>query len=171
MLKKLANCLILGSLFTSSAFAGDFLAKVSNGALSDNSQGVKALNLDEMKQVKGGYQVLTSKLGNSEYIALAIPDNTTTYKQLVAIYTVTGDNTFSNTFLGYTVKRNIAISSSGKPYVLFNYGVALLDRQTGLHRVNSSEILNNNQVIKELTMKYKTQFESNLGGWTARARR
>ncbi|AHY39330.1 hypothetical protein ABT242_001290 [Campylobacter jejuni] len=124
-----------------------------------------------MKQVKGGYQVLTSKLGNSEYIALAIPDNTTTYKQLVAIYTVTGDNTFSNTFLGYTVKRNIAISSSGKPYVLFNYGVALLDRQTGLHRVNSSEILNNNQVIKELTMKYKTQFESNLGGWTARARR
>lgn len=93
MLKKLVNCLILGSLFTSSAFAGDFLAKVSNGALSDNSQGVKALNLDEMKQVKGGYQVLTSKLGNSEYIALAIPDNTTTYKQLVAIYTVTGDNT------------------------------------------------------------------------------
>ncbi|EAK8329068.1 hypothetical protein E7M81_07225 [Campylobacter jejuni] len=171
MLKKLVNCLILGSLFTSSAFAGDFLAKVSNGVLSDNSQGVKALNLDEMKQVKGGYQVLTSKLGNSEYIALAIPDNTTTYKQLVAIYTVTGDNTFSNTFLGYTVKRNIAISSSGKPYVLFNYGVALLDRQTGLHRVNSSEILNNNQVIKELTMKYKTQFESNLGGWTARARR
>ncbi|RTI90442.1 hypothetical protein [Campylobacter jejuni] len=54
MLKKLVNCLILGSLFTSSAFAGDFLAKVSNGALSDNSQGVKALNLDEMKQVKGG---------------------------------------------------------------------------------------------------------------------
>ncbi|ADT71825.1 hypothetical protein, partial [Campylobacter jejuni] len=40
-----------------------------------------------------------------------------------------------------------------------------------MHRVNSSEILNNNQVIKELTMKYKTQFESNLGGWTARARR
>lgn len=33
MLKKLVNCLILGSLFTSSAFAGDFLAKVSNGAL------------------------------------------------------------------------------------------------------------------------------------------
>ncbi|EOG9248803.1 hypothetical protein ACLK82_001283, partial [Campylobacter coli] len=55
MLKKLASSLILGSLLASSAFAGDFLAKVSNGALSDNSQGVKALNLDEMKQVKGGY--------------------------------------------------------------------------------------------------------------------
>ncbi|EAL5417691.1 hypothetical protein CYB99_01430 [Campylobacter coli] len=55
MLKKLASSLILGSLLASSAFAGDFLAKVSNGALSDNSQGVKALNFDEMKQVKGGY--------------------------------------------------------------------------------------------------------------------
>lgn len=47
--------MILGSLLASSAFAGDFLAKVSN---SDNSQGIKALNLDEMKQVKGGYQVV-----------------------------------------------------------------------------------------------------------------
>ncbi len=57
MLKKLASSLILGSLLASSAFAGDFLAKVSNGSLSDNSQGVKALNLDEMKQIKGGYLV------------------------------------------------------------------------------------------------------------------
>ncbi len=28
MLKKLVNCLILGSLFTSSAFAGDFLLRL-----------------------------------------------------------------------------------------------------------------------------------------------
>ncbi|EAH5760398.1 hypothetical protein HJ549_001820 [Campylobacter coli] len=54
MFKKLASSLILGSLLASSAFAGDFLAKISNGALSDNSQGVKALNLDEMKQIVGG---------------------------------------------------------------------------------------------------------------------
>ena len=53
-MKKIFALLALTSLLTSSAFAGDFLAKVSNGALSDNSQGVKALNLDEMKQVKGG---------------------------------------------------------------------------------------------------------------------
>lgn len=62
MLKKLVNCLILGSLFTSSAFAGDFLAKVSNGALSDNSQGVKAVNLDEMKQVKVDIKFLQANL-------------------------------------------------------------------------------------------------------------
>ncbi len=49
--------MILGSLLASSAFAGDFLAKVTSGALSDNSQGIKALSLDEMKQVKGGYLV------------------------------------------------------------------------------------------------------------------
>ncbi|EME4743991.1 hypothetical protein VYH51_001850, partial [Campylobacter coli] len=54
-IKKIFALLALTSLLTSSAFAEDFLAKVSNGVLSDNSQGVKALNLDEMKQVKGGY--------------------------------------------------------------------------------------------------------------------
>ncbi|RTJ49217.1 hypothetical protein C3H65_08815 [Campylobacter jejuni] len=44
----------LGALLSSSAFAEDILAKVSNGAISDNSAGVKVLNLDEMKEVKGG---------------------------------------------------------------------------------------------------------------------
>ncbi|WP_332881450.1 bacteriocin [Campylobacter coli] len=66
MLKKLSTALILGSLLVSSAFAGDFLAKVSNGALSDNSQGVKALNLDEMKQVKGGYYILDTKFNQDK---------------------------------------------------------------------------------------------------------
>lgn len=56
-MKKIFALLALTSLLTSSVFAEDFLAKVSNGVLSDNSQGVKALNLDEMKQVKGGYVV------------------------------------------------------------------------------------------------------------------
>ncbi len=73
MFKKLASSLILGSLLASSAFAGDFLAKVSNGALSDNSQGVKALNLDEMKQVKGGYQTSFKLVGNNELLAFAKP--------------------------------------------------------------------------------------------------
>lgn len=73
MFKKLASSLILGSLLASSAFAGDFLAKVSNGALSDNSQGIKALNLDEMKQVKGGYQTSFKLVGNNELLAFAKP--------------------------------------------------------------------------------------------------
>ncbi|MGH2267421.1 hypothetical protein [Campylobacter taeniopygiae] len=56
MIKKLFSVTALGALLASSAFGDDFLAKVSNGALSDNSAGVKVLSLNEMKDVKGGYQ-------------------------------------------------------------------------------------------------------------------
>ncbi|EDP6822554.1 hypothetical protein GI169_07950 [Campylobacter upsaliensis] len=55
MFKKLLGVTALGTLLASSAFAEDILAKVSNGAISDNSAGVKVLSLDEMKEVKGGY--------------------------------------------------------------------------------------------------------------------
>ncbi|EMF7710934.1 hypothetical protein V4G23_001019 [Campylobacter jejuni] len=55
MFKKLLSVVALGALLSSSAFAEDILAKVSNGAISDNSAGVKVLSLDEMKEVKGGY--------------------------------------------------------------------------------------------------------------------
>ncbi|EAL52496.1 hypothetical protein [Campylobacter upsaliensis] len=54
MFKKLLGITALGALLASSAFAEDILAKVSNGAISDNSAGVKVLSLDEMKEVKGG---------------------------------------------------------------------------------------------------------------------
>ncbi|MCR2101541.1 hypothetical protein [Campylobacter upsaliensis] len=54
MFKKLLGVTALGALLASSAFAEDILAKVSNGAISDNSAGVKILSLDEMKEVKGG---------------------------------------------------------------------------------------------------------------------
>ncbi|EAK0838474.1 hypothetical protein I6Q15_001805 [Campylobacter upsaliensis] len=55
MFKKLLGVTALGALLASSAFAEDILAKVSNGAISDTSAGVKVLSLDEMKEVKGGY--------------------------------------------------------------------------------------------------------------------
>ncbi|TKX33027.1 bacteriocin [Campylobacter aviculae] len=76
MFKKLFSVTALGALLASSAFADDFLAKVSNGALSDNSVGVKVLSLNEMKDVKGGYQVQLhsgSQWGNNdEYYAVAL---------------------------------------------------------------------------------------------------
>ena len=59
-MKKIFAFLALISLLTSSAFAEDFLAKISKGALSDTSPGVKELSLEEMKQVKGGYRPFTS---------------------------------------------------------------------------------------------------------------
>ncbi|BEK32640.1 hypothetical protein RLQ69_001244 [Campylobacter jejuni] len=74
MLKKLTSSLILGSLLASSAFAEDFLAKLTKGALSDTSPGVKELSLEEMKQVKGGYAVTTIRISQNELAALAVPD-------------------------------------------------------------------------------------------------
>lgn len=56
MLKKFFALAVLSSLFISSALADDLLAKISNGAISDNSKGVKVLSLDEQKEVKGGYR-------------------------------------------------------------------------------------------------------------------
>ncbi|HEC1570621.1 TPA: hypothetical protein R1X71_001648 [Campylobacter upsaliensis] len=67
MFKKLLGVTALGTLLASSAFAEDILAKVSNGAISDNSAGVKVLSLDEMKEVKGGYQFIRNS--NYDYLA------------------------------------------------------------------------------------------------------
>ncbi|MFY4725537.1 bacteriocin [Campylobacter jejuni] len=205
MFKKLASSLILGSLLASSAFAGDFLAKVSNGALSDNSQGVKALNLDEIKQVKGGYLVGFINIGDNEIGALAITtinahdagvdfgdrdgseikyDKNGNYvpsksglcgigvatcsapsqNKLQEYMQVAGDPVLNA--LGYTVKRQVKVSDLGQPYVLFTYGVIVYNysSQTA-YRINSSAVLNNNIIIKELAGKYKEQMESALGGW------
>ncbi len=65
--KKLAGSLILGSLLANSAFASDLLAKISDGAISDNSKRVKVLSLDEQKDVKGGYVVHLLQQGNEMY--------------------------------------------------------------------------------------------------------
>lgn len=54
-MKKIFAFLASTSLLTSSAFAEDFLAKLTKGALSDKSPGVKELSLEEMKEVKGGW--------------------------------------------------------------------------------------------------------------------
>ncbi|EHH0074602.1 bacteriocin [Campylobacter coli] len=198
MLKKLVNCLILGSLFTSSAFAGDFLAKVSNGALSDNSQGVKALNLDEMKQVKGGYKVVPIingtemyaiakyEQGELQYIANYLKGNTNTPQGLCGIDQTSCSNPSKNRLIAflqvtqnsfsllptYIVKRQVKVSALGKPYVLFTYGVGAYNPNTyQMYKFNSSSMLNNNMIIKEMANKYKEYMESQLGGWTARARR
>ncbi|EAV9673757.1 hypothetical protein FFT86_04030 [Campylobacter upsaliensis] len=55
MFQKLFSVIALSALLVSFSFANDLLAKLSNGAVSDNSVGVKILSLDEMKEVRGGY--------------------------------------------------------------------------------------------------------------------
>lgn len=52
----------MAALLTDFAFADDFLAKITHGKLSDNSAGVKLLNLEEMKEVKGGMFYRLSQL-------------------------------------------------------------------------------------------------------------
>ncbi|MDL0101417.1 hypothetical protein [Campylobacter felis] len=74
MLKKLFSVIALGALLANFAFANDLLAKLSNGAVSDNSVGVKILSLDEMKEVRGGYAVATIRISQNELAALAVPD-------------------------------------------------------------------------------------------------
>ncbi|EOW2423595.1 hypothetical protein ACOT2U_001317 [Campylobacter upsaliensis] len=74
MFQKLFSVIALGALLANFAFANDLLAKLSNGAVSDNSVGVKILSLDEMKEVRGGYAVATIRISQNELAALAVPD-------------------------------------------------------------------------------------------------
>ncbi|EAJ7389865.1 hypothetical protein A0Y70_05135 [Campylobacter upsaliensis] len=162
MFQKLFSIVALSALLANFAFANDLLARLSNGAVSDNSVGVKILSLDEMKEVRGGYRTSAFLIAENEYLALAIPDQTTTYRQAVAIYSITNDDSLRNVLLGYTVKRNVSYSKNGS-FVYFTYGVAMVDKN-GVHRVNMNSALNNNLVIKELSRAYKEDFERRLGG-------
>lgn len=66
--------------------------------------------------------------------------------------------------LGYSVTRNIGVNK-GATYTYFTYKVITYDTNLRTcHNITSSQLLNNNAIIKELTQKYKTTFENILGG-------
>ena len=66
--------------------------------------------------------------------------------------------------LGYSVTRNIGVNK-GATYTYFTYKVIAYDTNLRTyHNITSSQLLNNNAIIKELTQKYKTTFENILGG-------
>lgn len=89
------------------------------------------------------------------------------YNKLQEFMQVAGDPVLNA--LGYTVKRNIGISSLGNKFVYFTYGVIVYNFPSKtFYRVNSSAVLNNNLVIKELAQHYKETFESDLGGYYIR---
>ncbi|MEB2811475.1 bacteriocin [Campylobacter upsaliensis] len=208
MFQKLFSIVALGALLANFAFANDILAKLSNGAVSDNSVGVKILSLDEMKEVRGGYLTVPIKLSNNEIGMLAVTTinahdagvhfgsrdgseikydkngnyvpsksglcgigvaycNAPSSAKLQEYMQVAGDPVLNA--LGYTVKRQVKVSNLGKPYVLFTYGVGAYDTQTWqMYKLNSSSMLNNNMIIKEMANKYKGQMENALGGWYVR---
>lgn len=81
-------------------------------------------------------------------------------------------NAFLNTYnyryhgLVYTVTREIKVSDRGVKYPLFTYGVEAFNRFDGtFHKINSSAVLNNNMIVRELRDNYKVQMENGLGGW------
>ena len=66
--------------------------------------------------------------------------------------------------LGYSVTRNIGFNKSAA-YTYFTYKVITYDTNLRTyHNITSSQLLNNNAIIKELAQKYKSTFESILGG-------
>ncbi|EAL8649330.1 hypothetical protein DYR64_09145 [Campylobacter coli] len=192
-MKTLSNIIILSALLINFSFANDLLAKLSNGAVSDNSQGVKALNLDEMKQVKGGYVFGDYKIfkdrRNLTSEVYAIVDFTQyelenlnkglcgagedkcqnpSRDRLFAWLQVSA-NSPADYRPVYKVKRQIKYSNLGQPYVLFTYGVAVYDRKNGqIYQYNSSPMLNNNRIIREITHQYKYAIEDAMGGWNPR---
>ena len=69
MYKAFFRLALLGALTANLSLADDFLARATNGALSDNSVGVKKLTADEASKVVGGYKI-------------GILDNRTKYKPI-----------------------------------------------------------------------------------------
>lgn len=191
-MKKIFALLALTSLLTSSVFAEDFLAKLTKGALSDTSPGVKELSLEEMKQVKGGYVVefeffkdrrnLTSEVYAIAEITLEERKNLdkglcgagedkcqNPSRDRLFAWLQASANSPADYRPVYKVKRQIKHSNLGQPYVLFTYGVAVYNVNNGqIYQYNSSPILNNNRIIREIAHQYKSVIEDAMGGWNPR---
>ena len=209
---------LLGALTASLSLADDFLARATNGALSDNSVGVKKLTADEASKVVGGYKIgildnrTKYKPIPNQVWAIALPDvqnelgwsvvgddlnlqqtmkndkglcpigvtncylneKTKTHKwqsrqRLLdyqqALQALDGSN-YLYTGLAYSVTRHIGYSRTGK-FVYFTYGVATYNRLNGkMRNINSSSVLNNNRIIKEISASHKEAMENVLGGWS-----
>ncbi|ENY9517978.1 hypothetical protein ACF5NF_001330 [Campylobacter jejuni] len=191
-IKKIFALLALTSLLTSSVFAEDFLAKLTKGALSDTSPGVKELSLEEMKQVKGGYVVefeffkdrrnLTSEVYAIAEITLEERKNLdkglcgagedkcqNPSRDRLFAWLQASANSPADYRPVYKVKRQIKYSNLGQPYVLFTYGVAVYNVNNGqIYQYNSSPMLNNNRIIREIAHQYKSVIEDAMGGWNPR---
>lgn len=191
-MKKIFALLALTSLLTSSVFAEDFLAKLTKGALSNTSPGVKELSLEEMKQVKGGYVVefeffkdrrnLTSEVYAIAEITLEERKNLdkglcgagedkcqNPSRDRLFAWLQASANSPADYRPVYKVKRQIKHSNLGQPYVLFTYGVAVYNVNNGqIYQYNSSPMLNNNRIIREIAHQYKSVIEDAMGGWNPR---
>mgnify|MGYP006934517856 FL=1 len=79
MLQTFFKLALAGALTASVSLADDFLAKVSKGALSDNSVGVKKLTADEASKVVGGYRLYN---GEQVYLLQSLNSGVTSLTQI-----------------------------------------------------------------------------------------
>ena len=137
-MKKIFALLALTSLLFNFAFAEDFLAKVSKGALSDTSPGVKKLNLEEMKEVKGGYYDTLFDCGASMCYALANHAKSffsMTPREKAEWQTLTYGDVYL--FVGFLAQNNWSVSSLGRPYNYFTYTAVMLDPSGQIHQLSN----------------------------------
>ena len=170
MFKKIFVALSLSTFLTSLSFAEDLLAFYTNGKLTENSPGVKVLSLDEKKQVKGGYFDSRYTCDNSTCLGYAI-QNTITGSHVndwraVTLESVEPSN--SSWTVGFAAQKNIGVSGLGNTFVYFTYGAFLIDTASGQSFKQSSLVLNNNGIVRELSYRYKDLFDKNLGGLSSK---
>ena len=121
--------------------------------LYPNLASVKTLNVNTLPQ---------SNFGKSYRNAIA---SITTVNDFSSLETAT--NSLSAPFRqlpGYSITRNIGFNKSAA-YTYFTYKVIAYDTNLRTyHNITSSQLLNNNAIINEFARKYKSTFESILGG-------
>lgn len=71
---KILGILAILGFFSSASFAEDFLAKLTNGAVSDTSEGVRVLSAEEEREVVGGFRYLGSNYGYT-YVYMPLKNN------------------------------------------------------------------------------------------------
>ena len=172
MFKKIFIVFSVSAFLSTLSFATDLLAFYTNGKLTEKSPGVKVLSLEEKKQVKGGYYNSLYTCGVSQCFAFAdhqsaIINNTFTPAELAAWRSATLETTsnpeYSSYFVGFMSQNNWSVSSLGKPYNYFTYSAVMLDGNGRIYKL-SSQVLNNNLIVRQLSIKYKDQFDKYFGG-------
>ena len=97
-MKKLFNVMAILSFLSIVAFAEDFLAKVTKGALSDSDKGVRLLSIEEEGKVVGGYRFIRySKYDHYGYgrsYAFVVTSGSNTYESAYDVSREFGFNGF-----------------------------------------------------------------------------
>ncbi len=165
MLHTFFKVALLGALTASLSLADDFLARATNGALSDNSVGVKKLTADEASKVVGGAFQSVGDCFDTFCLSFAVSQTITGthYKDFRAI--ITDEEPYNtNKHIGFMSQKVWATSQLGKRFSYFTYSAIVMDRATGKMWKESSFALNHNGIVKELSWRYKSSFDKSLGG-------